>query len=70
LFTTIAQRPPFHAARRDDQLYCLLAKARFDLFWKLHAEAEDDGRDIFSPEFKDLFQRMMALDAAKRPTIE
>jgi len=70
LFTTLAQRPPFHAAKRGDDLFCLLASGKFDSFWRLHAEAEEEQRDIFSPEFKDLFQRMVALDPKKRPTIE
>mmetsp|Transcript_13849 Transcript_13849/g.17566 ORF Transcript_13849/g.17566 Transcript_13849/m.17566 type:complete len:90 (+) Transcript_13849:573-842(+) len=54
LFTTIAQRPPFHAAKRGDQLYLLLASGKYETFWNLHREA-DGGQESFSNEFKDLF---------------
>lgn len=36
----------------------------------MHAQAEDNGEDIFSPEFKDLFVKMVSLDPKNRPTIE
>lgn len=48
----------------------MLASGKHEAFWRLHADAEEDQRDIFSPEFKDLFQRMLALEPKKRPTIE
>jgi len=70
LFTTLAQRPPFTAARRGDDLFCMLASGKQEAFWRMHAGAEEEKRDIFSPEFKDLFQKMVALDPKKRPTIE
>lgn len=40
------------------------------MFWQAHAEANDDGKDIYSAEFKDLFQRMMALDPSDRITVD
>lgn len=40
------------------------------MFWQAHAEANDDEQDIYSPEFKDLFQRMMALDPSDRITVD
>ena len=38
-------------------------------FWLSHAEAED-GQDIYSDEFKDLFEKMMTFDANLRPTCD
>lgn len=40
------------------------------MFWQAHAEANDNGEDIYSAEFKDLFQRMMALDPSERITVD
>ena len=34
-----------------------------------HKEAEE-GQDIYSPEFKDLFEKMMALNPNHRPKLE
>ncbi len=56
-------------AKHNDPHYSLLFKGEFETFWGAHAEA-NGGDDIFSVEFKDLFQRMMKLDPKKRLTIE
>lgn len=40
------------------------------MFWQAHAEANDDGADIYSPEFKDLFEKMMASDPSNRLTVD
>lgn len=69
LFTIISQRPPFRSAKPSDPHYELLAKKDFAQFWSLHAEAEDNGRDIYSNEFKDLFQKCMSLKPASRPSV-
>jgi len=69
LFTIISQRPPFRCAKPDDPHYSLLAQNDFDTFWRLNKDVEG-GQDIFSAEFKDLFQKLMSLSPAKRPTIE
>lgn len=69
LFVILTQRPPFTSANPSDPHYRLIAAGRAELFWQAHAEAES-GEDIYTPEFKDLFQKMMTLNPAQRPTIE
>ena len=68
LFVILTQRPPFASANPQDPHYRLLAVGRAELFWQAHAEAED-GRDIYSAEFKDFFEKMMTLNPAQRPTM-
>ena len=68
LFVILTQRPPFASANPNDPHYRLLAANRADIFWQAHAQAEQ-GNDIYSAEFKDLFQKLMALNPAQRPTI-
>jgi serine/threonine protein kinase len=67
LFVILTQRPPFTSANPQDPHYRLIAAGRAELFWQAHAEAEQ-GTDIYSAEFKDLFQKMMTLNPAQRPT--
>ena len=69
LFVILTQRPPFTSANPQDPHYRLIAAGRAELFWQAHAEAES-GQDIYTDEFKDLFQRMMTLNPAQRPTIQ
>lgn len=47
----------------------MIAANRADLFWQAHAEAEE-GKDLYSPEFKDLFEKMMAFNPANRLSLE
>ena len=54
LFVILTQRPPFSSANPKDPHYKLIAAGHADVFWNAHAEAED-GNDIYSAEFKDLF---------------
>lgn len=69
LFTILSQRPPFKSASNKDKHYQMIATNGVDTFWQKHAEVSD-GEDIYSPEFKDLFQRMIQVSPKKRPTIE
>jgi serine/threonine protein kinase len=46
-----------------------LAANRAEIFWQAHKDAEE-GNDIYSPEFKDLFEKMMALNPRDRPTLD
>lgn len=36
----------------------------------MHAEAEDEGKDIYSAEFKDLFQKLLSLKPSSRPSVQ
>ena len=46
-----------------------MAANRAEIFWQAHKDAEE-GEDIYSAEFKDLFEKMMALNPAHRPKLE
>ena len=61
LFVILTQRPPFSSANPQDPHYRLIAAGRSEIFWQAHSEAED-GTDIYTPEFKDLFEKMMTLN--------
>jgi hypothetical protein len=41
---------------------------RSDLFWQAHEEAE--GEDLYSPEFKKLFEGMVAFNPKERLTMK
>ena len=47
----------------------MLAAGKADVFWKVHEDAEEE-KDLFSPEFKDLFEKMMTLNPKERPSLE
>ena len=68
LFVMVTQRPPFSQASPDDPHYRLLIGKRADLFWNAHAEAE--GADIYSPEFKQVFEGMLAFNPKERWTVD
>jgi len=46
-----------------------LAANRAEIFWQAHKDAEE-GEDIYSAEFKDLFEKMMTLNPSHRPKLE
>ena len=69
LFVILTQRPPFASAHPSDPHYRLVAAGQAATFWQAHAEAEQ-GNDIYTAEFKDLFEKMMALDPSNRPTLQ
>jgi serine/threonine protein kinase len=54
LFTILSQRPPFRSASNKDQHYQMIAMNSADAFWREHADA-NNGQDIYSADFKDLF---------------
>ena len=69
LFTMVSQRPPFSVADpHQDQLYKLLAAGRADVFWQVHAKGNGN-EDIYSDEFKSLFESMTVLNPSKRLTL-
>lgn len=68
LFVMMTQRPPFSQASHDDPHYRLLIGKRGDLFWSAHEEAE--GEDIYSKEFKSLFEGMLAFNPKERLTMD
>lgn len=66
----LTARPPFRTAQKEDPYYKLLIGKRADLFWQAQAAADDDGRDIYSSEFKNLFEKMCAFNPKDRLTLE
>ena len=68
LFTILTRRVPFCKAHPSDPHYYFLV-ANPKNFWDSHAEAEG-GKDIYSDEFKDLFEKMMSFDPNLRPDLE
>lgn len=68
LFVMLTQRPPFNQASPDDPHYRLLIGKRADLFWQAHEEAE--GEDIYSDDFKNLFEGMVAFNPKERFTMK
>lgn len=53
---------PFQEARRDNYFYNLLMTGQDDIYWD-----KISGTNL-SPEYKDLFMRMISYDPALRPT--
>ena len=68
LFILLTRRVPFTRAHPSDPHYYALV-TNPESFWASHAEAED-GKDIYSAEFKDLFEKMCSFDAELRPRHE
>ena len=69
LFTILSARPPFASAHRTDPHYRLIATTGQAQFWKAHRQANNDVEG-YSPEFKDLFEKMIQVSPNKRPSIE
>ena len=72
LFTILSSRIPFPNAKifnegnQIDQLYRFIKEKKEETYWKTLKEVGIDG---FSPEFKDLFLKMVAFEPSERPTI-
>jgi serine/threonine protein kinase len=72
LFVIMTQRPPFASAHPDDVHYQLVSAGgdNASMFWQAHAEANEEGQDIYSAEFKDMFESLMALNPSNRLSID
>jgi hypothetical protein len=69
LFTILSKRPPFTSADpRADPIYALLASGQYDVFWYCHSKARG-GVDIYSAEFKHLFEMMTQFKESRRITM-
>lgn len=68
LFTMVSQRPPFASAHRTDPHYRLIATTGREQFWQAHCTA-NEGEDIYSADFKDLFEKMIQVSPNKRLSI-
>jgi serine/threonine protein kinase len=65
-----SKHPPFNAATPQDPFYVTLASNNFSVFWDKHTEHKSEGKNFFSEDFKDLFQKMTQLDPEKRITLD
>lgn len=65
LFIMISGTPPFAKADPKDPHYRILTLGRFDVFWNAH-EKNKPKKPFYSESFKDLIQRMLALDPKDR----
>lgn len=70
LFVMMSMHPPFNSAVPSDQYYVALASEKYDIFWKKHSQNKPNKNDFYSPEFRDLFQKISLLDPDQRITIE
>jgi len=70
LFIMVAQHPPFSSATPKDPYYKCIAANRADIFWKTHCKSKEGGVKFFSDDFKDLFEKMVALDPNARLSID
>mmetsp|Transcript_23398 Transcript_23398/g.26556 ORF Transcript_23398/g.26556 Transcript_23398/m.26556 type:complete len:554 (+) Transcript_23398:433-2094(+) len=70
-FILLSQNPPFQKADPlNDFFYKLIAKGRWDEFWKLHIRMKNGNKDFFSRSFRHLMSWMLTLNPAQRPTVE
>ena len=67
LFTMITGRRPFNRAHPQDPHYVALI-TNPDKFWNLHAK--EDGANLYSDEFKDLFVKLMSFTPNLRPELD
>ena len=70
LFIMVSGTPPFNQATKDEFYYKFLYYKKYDLFWKYHTKGKPSGENFFSPEFKDLIQKMLSYNFEERLTIE
>lgn len=70
IFMMLTARPPFMCAKKEDPYYKLIVGKRLDLFWQAQAQANEEEADIYSSEFKDLFEHMVAFNPKDRITME
>ena len=67
LFIMLSQNPPFSKADPNDPYYRLLYNAD-EKFWTMHSRNKAPG--FYSPDFKSLLTKMLALDPNHRLSIE
>ena len=68
LFVMIARGQPFGQASPRDKFYKTLAMGKKDNFWGTHINNQEDG-NIFDDDFRDLCERIWALDPNQRITL-
>lgn len=57
------------ADRRSDKLYQFMSMGKEKFFWKLHGRQLPEGEAYFTPEFRDLFEKMMRYEPSERLSI-
>ncbi len=67
LFVMFVGGSPFSKATKQDAFYAFIIKKQYDKFWKEFEKRT--GKNFFDPQFKDLFEKMVAYDPNERLTI-
>lgn len=68
LFYLVSSNPPFNSADASDLLYRLFVQDPAS-FWAKHTKGKRSDAEYFTPEFKDLIQKMMNHSPELRPSI-
>ena len=69
LFIMISGTPPFAKADPKDPHYRIMCLGRYDVFWNAHEKSKPK-KPFYSEEFKDLIQKMLALEPKDRLDID
>ena len=68
LFLLTLGKTPFATSTSDDSYYSLLLSKKYDRFWNYHTRKLSAG-SIPTPEFRDMFEKLVEPDPKKRITI-
>ena len=69
LFIMVSGTPPFNEARMEEFYYKFICAKKWPVYWKYHTRSKPAGDKFFSNEFKDLAQKMFALEPSDRITL-
>lgn len=67
LFVMLVGSSPFNKATQQNTYYSFIINRQYDKFWKEFEKRR--GKNFFSPDFKDLIQKMLAFDTTERASI-
>merc|ERR1711881_168529 len=70
LFTMVAAAPPFAEPTKTNPHFQCLTSKNYDRFWQAHCQGQPDGAAHFSPDFRDLMQRMFEVLPKDRPNLQ
>mmetsp|Transcript_8581 Transcript_8581/g.7918 ORF Transcript_8581/g.7918 Transcript_8581/m.7918 type:complete len:149 (-) Transcript_8581:590-1036(-) len=59
LFILVSRHPPFKEAFESDLHYRYLIHKKTQEFWKIHSRDKEGGMGFYSPEFRDLIEKLL-----------
>jgi len=68
LFILYSGSPPFEKALPTDPYYKVFSNKNYQVFWNAHSKKKPEG--FYTPEFKNLIERMLCPKPEERLTIE